>query len=198
MIILGIDEAGRGPLSGPVVVAGVILNPDKPIDGLGDSKKLSEKKRELLYALIVSQALAYSIVEVSPEEIDIMNILQATLYGMNNVADNLNGRFDKVLVDGNKLPDWSYNSEAIVKGDSKIKEISAASILAKVHRDRICLENDGQYPQYGFAKHKGYPTKEHLGSIKKYGVLDIHRKSYKPVRELLDKVQPIKHDCNHY
>ncbi|MFT4693793.1 MAG: ribonuclease HII [Francisella sp.] len=185
MIILGIDEAGRGPLSGPVVVAGVILNPDKLIDGLGDSKKLSEKKRESLYGLIVSQAIVYSIVEVSPEEIDRMNILQATLYGMNKVADNLNGRFDKVLVDGNKLPDWSYNSEAIVKGDSKIKEISAASILAKVHRDRICLENDGQYPQYGFAKHKGYPTKEHLESIKKYGVLDIHRKSYKPVKERL-------------
>ena len=187
MIILGIDEAGRGPLSGPVVVAGVILNPAKPIDGLGDSKKLSEKKRESLYGLIVSQAIVYSIVEVSPEEIDIMNILQATLYGMNNVADSLNGRFDKVLVDGNKLPDWNYVSEAIVKGDSKIKEISAASILAKVYRDKICMEHDKLYPEYGFAKHKGYPTKEHLENIGKYGVLDIHRKSYKPVSVLLEK-----------
>ncbi|MGQ4006208.1 ribonuclease HII [Francisellaceae bacterium CB300] len=184
MIILGIDEAGRGPLSGPVVVAGVILDPAKPINGLGDSKKLSEKKRESLYELIVSQALVYSIVEVSPEEIDSMNILQATLYGMNKIADNLRDKFDKVLVDGNKLPSWDYNSEAIVKGDSKIKEISAASILAKVHRDRICFEHDKLYPEYGFAKHKGYPTKEHLENIRKYGVLDIHRKSYKPVREM--------------
>ena len=185
MIILGIDEAGRGPLSGPVVVAGVVLDCIKPIDGLGDSKKLSEKKRELLYELIVSQAVAYSIVEVSPKEIDSMNILQATLYGMNKVADNLKTKFDKVLVDGNKLPDWNYTSEAIVKGDSKVKEISAASILAKVHRDRICLENDRQYPQYGFARHKGYPTKEHLANMQRYGILDIHRKTYKPVRELL-------------
>jgi len=185
VIILGIDEAGRGPLSGPVVVAGVILDSNNQIDGLGDSKKLSEKKRESLYEIIISQALAYSIVEVSPQEIDSMNILQATLYGMNKVADNLKDKFDKVLVDGNKLPNWSYTSGAIVKGDSKIKEISAASILAKVYRDRICLENDMQYPQYGFAKHKGYPTKEHLENMQKYGVLDIHRKSYKPVRELL-------------
>jgi len=184
VIILGIDEAGRGPLSGPVVVAGVILDPAKPINGLGDSKKLSEKKRESLCELIVSQALVYSIVEVSPEEIDSMNILQATLYGMNKIADNLRDKFDKVLVDGNKLPSWDYKSDAIVKGDSKIKEISAASILAKVHRDRICFEHDKLYPEYGFAKHKGYPTKEHLENIQKYGVLDIHRKSYKPVREM--------------
>lgn len=188
MIILGIDEAGRGPLSGPVVVAGVILNPDKLIDGLGDSKKLSEKKRELLYESIVTQALAYSIVEVSPEEIDSINILQATLYGMKQVADNLNNKFDKVLVDGNKLPNWDYSSEAIVKGDSKIQEISAASILAKVYRDRICIEHDNQYPQYGFAKHKGYPTKEHLKSIEKHGVLGIHRKSYKPIVNMLNQV----------
>ncbi len=185
MIILGIDEAGRGPLSGPVVVAGVILDAAKPIDSLVDSKKISEKKRELLYDIIVSKAVAYLIVEVSPEEIDDMNILQATLYGMHKVADHLKDQFDKVLVDGNKLPNWNYSSEAIVKGDSKIKEISAASILAKVHRDGICLKNDKQYPLYGFSKHKGYPTKEHLENIKKYGVLDIHRKSYKPVRELL-------------
>ena len=186
MIILGIDEAGRGPLSGPVVVAGVILDSANPIDGLGDSKKLSEKKRESLYKLIVSQAVAYSIVEVGPEEIDTMNILQATLYGMNKVAGNLKDKFDKVLVDGNKLPDWNYTSEAIVKGDSKIKEISAASILAKVYRDNICLLHDKIYPQYGFAKHKGYPTKEHLENIRKYGVIDdIYRKSYKPVANLL-------------
>lgn len=185
MIILGIDEAGRGPLSGPVVVAGVILD-SMSIPGLGDSKKLSEKKRESLYELIISQALAYSIVEISPEEIDVMNILQATLYGMNKVADNLSDKFDKVLVDGNKLPNWNYVSEAVVKGDSKIKEISAASILAKVHRDRICLEHDKQHPQYGFAKHKGYPTKEHLKNISKYGVLDIHRKSYKPVTNMIN------------
>ncbi|MED7789323.1 ribonuclease HII [Francisella sp. 19X1-34] len=185
MIILGIDEAGRGPLSGPVVAAGVILDSDNTILGLNDSKKLSDKKRELLYEEIVLKAKAYSIVEVSPQDIDDLNILQATLKAMKQVADNLIGLFDKVLVDGNKLPQWSYNSEAIVKGDSKILEISAASILAKVHRDRICLEHDKLYPQYGFAKHKGYPTKDHLANIKQYGVLDIHRKSYKPVANLL-------------
>ncbi|API86451.1 ribonuclease HII [Francisella uliginis] len=185
MIILGIDEAGRGPLSGPVVAAGVILDNDKIIEGLNDSKKLSDKKRELLYEEIIFKAKAYSIVEISPQEIDDLNILQATLKAMKQVADNLVGQFDKVLVDGNKLPKWNYNSEAIVKGDSKILEISAASILAKVHRDKICLEHDKIYPEYGFAKHKGYPTKVHLENIKQHGVLDIHRKSYKPVANLL-------------
>nr|MCX3323164.1 ribonuclease HII [Bacillus paranthracis] len=127
------------------------------------------------------------MVEISPQQIDELNILQATLKAMHQVANNLERQFDKVLVDGNKLPNWDYNSEAIVKGDSKIIEISAASILAKVHRDNICLEHDRLYPQYGFAKHKGYPTKEHLENIKKYGVLDIHRKSYKPVQVLLNE-----------
>lgn len=185
MIILGIYEAGMGPLSGPVVAAGVILDIDKIIEGLNDSKKLSDKKRELLYEEIIFKAKAYSIVEISPQEIDDLNILQATLKAMKQVADNLVGQFDKVLVDGNKLPKWNYNSEAIVKGDSKILEISAASILAKIHRDRICLEHDKLYPEYGFAKHKGYPTKAHLENIKQYGILDIHRKSYKPVANLL-------------
>jgi len=185
MTILGIDEAGRGPLSGPVVAAGVILDSNVEIKGLTDSKKLSDKKRELLYAEVISKAKAYTIVEVCPQEIDKLNILQATLKAMKQVADNLVGQFDKVLVDGNKLPNWDYNSEAVIKGDSKITEISAASILAKVHRDRICLEHDKLYPQYGFAKHKGYPTKEHLENIKKYGVLEIHRKSYKPIQVLL-------------
>ncbi|AJI74066.1 ribonuclease HII family protein [Francisella philomiragia subsp. philomiragia ATCC 25015] len=185
MIILGIDEAGRGPLSGPVVAAGVILDPEKTIDGLSDSKKLTEKKRQSLYEVITAHAKAYTIVEVSPQQIDQLNILQATLKAMNQVADNLKGQFDKVLVDGNKLPNWDYNSEAIVKGDSKVQEISAASILAKVHRDNICLEHDRLFPQYGFAKHKGYPTKEHLENIRKYGVLNIHRKSYKPIQLLL-------------
>ncbi|MBK2357455.1 ribonuclease HII [Francisella hispaniensis] len=185
MIILGIDEAGRGPLSGPVVAAGVVLNPNIIIDGLADSKKLTDKKRQSLYEQIISHAKAYAIVEISSHQIDELNILQATLKAMHQVADNLRGQFDKILVDGNKLPNWNYNSEAIVKGDSKILEISAASILAKVHRDNICLEHDRLYPQYGFAKHKGYPTKEHLENIKKYGVLDIHRKSYKPVQILL-------------
>ncbi|AJI72786.1 ribonuclease H [Francisella tularensis subsp. novicida GA99-3548] len=187
MIILGIDEAGRGPLSGPVVAAGVILDQDKIIDGLADSKKLTEKKRQSLYQQIITHAKAYTIVEISPQQIDELNILQATLKAMHQVANNLERQFDKVLVDGNKLPNWNYNSEAIVKGDSKIIEISAASILAKVHRDNICLEHDRLYPQYGFAKHKGYPTKEHLENIKKYGVLDIHRKSYKPVQMLLNE-----------
>ncbi|QIW09820.1 ribonuclease HII [Francisella sp. LA112445] len=185
MIILGIDEAGRGPLSGPVVAAGVILDSNNSIEGLNDSKKLSDKKRELLYEEIISKAKAYSIVEISPQEIDDLNILQATLKAMKQVADSLVGQFDKALVDGNRLPQWGYQSEAIVKGDSKVLEISAASILAKVYRDRICLEHDKVYPEYGFAKHKGYPTKDHLEKIKQYGVLDIHRKSYKPVANLL-------------
>ncbi|AIT09058.1 ribonuclease HII [Candidatus Francisella endociliophora] len=187
MIILGVDEAGRGPLSGPVVAAGVILDQNNIIEGLNDSKKLSDKKREALYREIIAKAKAYSIVEISPQEIDELNILQATLKAMKQVADNLQKQFDKVLVDGNKLPNWNYNSEAIVKGDSKIVEISAASILAKVHRDRICLEHDKLYPKYGFAKHKGYPTKDHLENIKKYGVLEIHRKSYKPVKSIFEQ-----------
>lgn len=187
MITLGIDEAGRGPLSGPVVVAVVILSSNRPIEGLGDSKKLSEKKRHVLYHQIIANAEAYSVVEVSPGEIDELNILQATLMGMKKVADNLSGRFDKALVDGNILPKWNYNSEAIVKGDSKVQEISAASILAKVYRDNICLLHDKIYPEYGFARHKGYPTKEHLANIKKFGVIDIYRKSYKPISVLLEK-----------
>jgi ribonuclease HII len=185
MIILGIDEAGRGPLSGPVVAAGVILNPLDTIDGLNDSKKLTAKIRESLYKEIISRAICYDIVEVSEIIIDEINILQATLLAMKTVADNLQGKFDKVLVDGNKLPKWNYVSEAIVKGDSKIIEISAASILAKVHRDRICLEHDILYPEYGFANHKGYPTKLHIERIAKYGVLDIHRRSYKPIKEMI-------------
>ena len=187
MIILGIDEAGRGPLAGPVVVAGVIFDENKEnlFQGLTDSKKLSEKKREALYSEIIANVKHYAIEEVTVEEIDELNILQATLLGMKRVADRLSRKFDKALIDGNKLPQWDYNSEAIVKGDSKIAEISAASILAKVYRDRLCIEYDSKYPEYGFAQHKGYPTKLHLEKIAQFGVLDIHRKSYKPVRELL-------------
>ncbi|AJC48846.1 ribonuclease HII [Allofrancisella guangzhouensis] len=186
MIILGIDEAGRGPLSGPVIVAGVILDLDRPIVGLTDSKKISSKKREMLALEIITKAKAYSIIEISVKEIDQLNILQATLYGMKKVADDLKNKFEKILVDGNKLPNWQYNSEAVVKGDSKIPEISAASILAKVHRDSVCFEHEKMYPEYGFAKHKGYPTKEHLESIQKFGVLEIHRKSYKPIANILE------------
>lgn len=188
MIILGIDEAGRGPLSGPVVAAGVVLDKGSIIEGLNDSKKLTDKKRELLYEQITSKAKDYTIVEISPQEIDNLNILQATLKAMKQVADNLRDQFDKVLVDGNRLPEWDYQSEAIVKGDSKILEISAASILAKVHRDKICVKHDKLYPEYGFAKHKGYPTKEHIENIKKYGVLEIHRKSYRPIKKILEEI----------
>jgi len=186
MIILGIDEAGRGPLIGPVVIAGVIFNENCTINGLTDSKKLSEKKRELLYNEIIEKAKYYAIEEVSTEDVDTMNILQATLYGMKLVADKLVYKFDKVLVDGNKLPNWQYNSEAIIKGDTKIPEISAASILAKVHRDRICLEYSKLYPEYDFDKHKGYPTKLHLEKLKEFGVLDIYRKTYRPVRDIIE------------
>ena len=185
MYILGIDEAGRGPLAGPVTVAGVIFDKNTIIKGLGDSKKISEKKRNLLFDEIISKAKAYKIITVSVEKIDELNILQATLFGMNEVAQSLQGNFDKVLVDGNQLPKWNFNSEAIVKGDSKILQISAASILAKVYRDRLMLEYDKKYPKYCFSKHKGYPTKLHIEKINEFGVLDIHRKSFKPIKYII-------------
>ncbi len=185
MVIVGVDEAGRGPLAGPVVAAAVIFNKDQIPDGLMDSKKISEKKREKLYDEIIAKAKAYAISSASVEEIDSLNILQASLLAMKRSVDKLNVDFDIVLVDGNKLPVWGYPSEAIVKGDSKIKEISAASILAKVYRDRLMLELDKYYPEYLFPQHKGYPTKQHIEKISQHGVLNIHRKSFKPVRELL-------------
>jgi len=185
IIIVGIDEAGRGPLAGEVVAAAVILDEKKPIDGLDDSKKISAKKRNLLFDEIISKAKSYAISTSSVEEIDSLNILQASLLAMKRAVDKLTIDFDKVLVDGNKLPKWNYKSQAIIKGDSKIKEISAASILAKVYRDRKMLELAKEYPQYAFEKHKGYGTQLHLENLRKYGATPLHRKSFRPVRNVL-------------
>ncbi len=185
MIIVGVDEAGRGPLVGSVVAAAVILDPENPIVGLADSKKLTEKKREFLYEEITLKAKAYAIAECSAGEIDQYNILQASLLAMHRAVAQLEVAFDRVLVDGNHLPIWSFEGEAIIQGDSKIEEISAASILAKVYRDRQMMALDKRYPQYQFAKHKGYPTKLHLEMLEKHGVISEYRRSFSPVARLL-------------
>ncbi|MCY4329425.1 MAG: ribonuclease HII [Endozoicomonadaceae bacterium] len=185
-IVAGVDEAGRGPLCGPVVAAAVILNPQIPIEGLNDSKKLTEKKREHLAEIIKRSSLAYSIGEASVEEIDQLNILQASLLAMRRAVEKLSVQPDKVLVDGNHCPPLQIASaEAIIKGDSKVDAIAAASILAKVTRDHGMLLMDKQWPQYGIAKHKGYPTKLHLQALKTHGPAPIHRRSFRPVQILL-------------
>lgn len=189
MLIAGVDEAGRGPLIGSVVAAAVILDPQNPIVGLNDSKKLSEKKREQLFVEIQQKALAWSIAEASHDEIDELNILNATLLAMQRAVDGLKIPPNKVLIDGNKTPKtMTIECEAVVGGDALHAEISAASILAKVTRDRQLLELDRQYPNYGFAQHKGYPTKAHLQAIEQYGVLVEHRRSYKPIKMALGLV----------
>lgn len=181
----GVDEVGRGPLVGNVVAAAVILDPENPIAGLADSKKLSEKKRDVLYDEILDKALAWSVASASPAEIDELNILHATMLAMRRAVLGLSVKPEYVYVDGNRCPDLPYPSEAVVKGDSKVKEISAASILAKVVRDREMKVLDVQYPAYGFAKHKGYPTQEHFKALKLHGPLAEHRRSFRPVRELI-------------
>ncbi len=188
LLIAGVDEVGRGPLLGEVVAAAVILNPKEPIQGLNDSKKLSEKKREDLFVQIKRCALAWSIANASVEEIDRINILQASLLAMKRAVDGLSIKPDHVLVDGNKLPVWDYSSEAKIGGDASEPAIAAASILAKVSRDRQCLEWEKRYPGYGIAAHKGYPTKKHLEALKLLGPTPLHRKSFSPVRQLI--VQP--------
>lgn len=187
--IAGVDEVGRGPLVGDVVTAAVILDPARPIPGLTDSKKLSAKKRDALALQIREQALCWSIGRATPEEIDTLNILQATMLAMHRAVDGLSLRPDWVNVDGNRLPDWPYPAQAVVKGDSLHAEISAASILAKVERDNDMFELDRAYPQYGFAGHKGYPTKAHFAALSEHGVLACYRKSFKPVRTLLEQAQ---------
>lgn len=186
-LICGVDEAGRGPLAGPVSAAAVILDPNCPILGLADSKKLSEKKRDALAPLIKEQALAWAVAYASVAEIDQLNILQATLLAMQRAVHALPIQPNQVLVDGLFCPHTGIPSEAIVQGDSKIATISAASILAKTARDTLMLELDQQYPQYGFAQHKGYPTAAHLAALRQYGVSTIHRRSFKPVAQLLEK-----------
>lgn len=186
MKIAGVDETGRGPLVGTVVAAAVILDPNNPIAGLNDSKKLSEKKREKLFIEIQEKAVAWAIAEASPAEIDELNILQASLLAMRRAVEALQIQPDQVLVDGNKIPQGlNMPCEAVVGGDALHAEISAASILAKVTRDRQMLELDQQFPQFGFAKHKGYPTQAHFEAIALHGVTEQHRRSFGPVRKAL-------------
>ncbi|MDR6963453.1 ribonuclease HII [Shewanella putrefaciens] len=190
-LIAGVDEVGRGPLVGDVVTAAVILDPNQSISGLNDSKKLSEKRREALFDEICEKALCYHIGRASPAEIDELNILHATMLAMQRAVAGLNLAPKLVLVDGNRSPVFSHNSQSIVshsiiKGDGLIASISAASIIAKVTRDREMDALDAVYPQYGFAKHKGYPTKAHFEAIAEHGVFDQYRKSFKPVKALLE------------
>lgn len=184
-LVAGVDEAGRGPLMGPVVAAAVILDELNPIKGLADSKKLSALRREKLYDEIRAKALCCSIAQASVEEIDSLNILQATMLAMRRAVEGLRLKPNKVLVDGNRLPTLAILSEAIVGGDGLVPAISAASILAKVHRDRWCAEFHLEYPQYGFADHKGYGTAEHLAALREHGACPQHRKSFAPVAEVL-------------
>ena len=177
-LVCGVDEAGRGPLCGPVVAAAVILRPEDPIEGLNDSKKLTEKKRETLYDVIRERALAYSIASASPEEIDEYNILGATMLAMRRAILGLSPAADFALIDGNTVRNIPIPAVGVVKGDALSSSISAASILAKVTRDRLCLEHDALYPQYGIAGHKGYPTAAHMEAVRLYGPSPIHRKSF--------------------
>ncbi|MDI9232610.1 ribonuclease HII [Limnohabitans lacus] len=180
-LMAGVDEAGRGPLAGPVVAAAVILDDQHPIAGLNDSKKLSAKRREKLFDEIKAKALCFSIAEASVQEIDEINILQATLLAMKRAVEGLRLKPVKVLVDGNRLPALDIRAEAIVQGDALVPAISAASILAKVHRDRLCEEMHARYPQYGFDQHKGYGTAVHLAALQAHGPADCHRLTFAPV-----------------
>jgi ribonuclease HII len=187
-LVAGVDEAGRGPLAGPVVAAAVILDDMKRIRGLNDSKLLTPAVRERLYDEIRAKALCCSVAEASVEEIDELNILQATLLAMKRAVEGLRLKPAKVLVDGNQLPRLRVHAEAVIGGDATIKSISAASILAKVHRDRLCLQLHELHPQYGFHEHKGYSTPAHLEALKLHGACAIHRRSFAPVREALGLV----------
>ena len=184
-LLAGVDEAGRGPLAGPVVAAAVILDPQKHIDGLADSKVLNERKRNSLFEAIKIDTLCWSVGIATVEEIDELNILQATLLAMQRAINDLAIQPDEVLIDGNCLPKLLMPAQAIVKGDSKVKAISAASIVAKVVRDKIMVDYHNLYPDYAFQFHKGYGTKQHLKEIDKFGFLPIHRKSFNPLRTIL-------------
>ena len=190
--ICGVDEAGRGPLVGAVVAGAVVLDPANPIDGLKDSKKLTAARREYLYEQIMSKAKAWGVGEASPAEIDEINILQATMLAMRRAIEDLTTRLgawpDKALIDGNRCPELPIDAEAIVKGDAKEPAISAASIVAKVTRDRQMMSLHEQHPQYGFAQHMGYPTEAHFAALKQYGACDQHRRSFSPVRKVLESI----------
>jgi len=184
-LIAGVDEVGRGPLVGDVVTSAVILDAGNPISGLTDSKKLSEKKLAWLFDEIQEKALCIGVGRASAAEIDELNILHATMLAMQRAVEHLKIQPEFVFIDGNRCPELTMPSESVVKGDARVAEISAASIIAKVTRDREMLELDKKYPQYGFARHKGYPTKAHFAAIEKYGVTPEYRKSFKPVRKVL-------------
>lgn len=188
--ICGVDEAGRGPLVGAVVAGAVVLDPENPIAGLKDSKKLTPAKREFLYAQILEKAKAWGIGEASPGEIDEINILQATMLAMRRAVEDLTTRLggwpDKALIDGNRCPELPIAAEAIIKGDAKEPAISAASILAKVTRDRQMQLLHERYPEYGFAQHMGYPTEAHFAALKQFGACTEHRRSFSPVRKVLE------------
>jgi len=185
--IAGVDEAGRGPLAGDVLAAAVILDPARPIQGLRDSKKLTAARREELAGEIRERALGWSLARATVAEIDALNILQASLLAMQRAVAALVPQPGFVLVDGNRLPRWRYASEPVVRGDDRVPAIAAASILAKVQRDRELVELDSRYPGYGFAVHKGYPTAAHLAALRELGVSPVHRRSFAPVRALLER-----------
>jgi ribonuclease HII len=189
--IAGVDEVGRGPLAGPVVAAAVILDPARPIDGLADSKALSEQKREALAVLIRERAVAWALGRAENEEIDRINILQASLLAMRRAVLALRPQPEFALVDGNRCPSLPCEAEAVIKGDATVAVISAASILAKVARDREMVELEQQYPGYGFANHKGYPTKAHLTALASLGVTPIHRRSFGPVKKCLQDIDSL-------
>lgn len=191
--VCGVDEAGRGPLVGAVVAGAVVLDPNNPIDGLKDSKKLTASRREYLYEQIMEKAKAWGVGEASPLEIDQINILQATMLAMRRAIEDLTARLgawpDKALIDGNRCPELPIAAEAIVKGDAKEPAISAASIVAKVTRDRQMMSLHERHPEYGFAQHMGYPTEAHFAALKQYGVCDQHRRSFSPVRKVLESIE---------
>jgi len=185
--VAGVDEAGRGPLAGPVIAGAVILDPEKPIAGLRDSKCLSASRRDELYDQIRERALAWAVGRAEVEEIDRINILQATMLAMRRAVEALQPFADHALIDGNRCPDLSCTAQAIIKGDSKVQAISAASIVAKVTRDREMIELDRCYPGYGLAQHKGYPSKAHIEALESLGVTPVHRRSYAPVRRIIER-----------
>ena len=191
--VCGVDEAGRGPLVGAVVAGAVVLDPNNPIEGLKDSKKLTAARREYLYEQIMEKAKAWGVGEASPLEIDQINILQATMLAMRRAIEDLANRLgawpDKALIDGNRCPELPIAAEAIVKGDSKEPAISAASIVAKVTRDRQMMSLHERHPEYGFAQHMGYPTEAHFAALKQYGACDQHRRSFSPVRKVLESIE---------
>ena len=191
--VCGVDEAGRGPLVGAVVAGAVVLDPNNPIEGLKDSKKLTAARREYLYEQIMEKAKAWGVGEASPLEIDQINILQATMLAMRRAIEDLATRLgtwpDKALIDGNRCPELPIAAEAIVKGDAKEPAISAASIVAKVTRDRQMMSLHERHPEYGFAQHMGYPTEAHVAALKQYGACDQHRRSFSPVRKVLESIE---------